>query len=111
MKYQGGKKYKIKGEIVTLYSIWNLVKILKEHGFDRTTQTIRKWELKGITPPAKFRVRGYRYYSEEEVTAFIRAMKESGIQKGVSIASTDFQELIFRYLEEAREEDKYDEES
>lgn len=106
MKYEGGKKVRISGKIYTMYSIRDLVRIMGDYGFKRTSQTIRKWELYGITPPAKFRIRNIRHYTENEVTAFINALTESGIKKGINLGTTDFQELIYRYIEEAREEDE-----
>ena len=39
---------------------------------ERTTQTIRLWERKGVTPPALWRDgRGYRFCSEDQVKAFL----------------------------------------
>lgn len=86
-----GKEYVINGKKMTLYPISYLAKELsKALESTRSEQTIRKWELDGILPPAIFRVGGKRLYHKNQVKAICECAKESGIRKGVAISMTDF---------------------
>ena len=86
-----GKEYNIKGKKMTLYPISYVAESIEEElGEARTTQTIRKWEMAGIIPPAKFRVGGKRLYHQDQVDVICECAKEVGIRQGVSLAMTDF---------------------
>ena len=99
-----GKVYKVKGKEVVLYPISTLAEKLGKALKDtRTTQTVRKWETKGILPPATFRVVGKRLYAEEQIKAICRVAKECKIKQGSSLALTNFSE---RVREELREVNK-----
>lgn len=97
---QGGKVYKVKEQELVLYPIGKVVEELKKAGYTRDAQTIRKWETSGVTPPALFRVGGKRLYSEEQISAYVNTAVECDIRQGLSIAKTDFSELIWEELTE-----------
>lgn len=86
-----GKLYKINEKDVKLFPIsilaQKLGKALKD---SRTTQTIRKWEVKGVIPPAIFRNGQKRLYSMEQIDCICRVAKEENIRQGYSLSMTQF---------------------
>lgn len=95
-----GKKYNLNGKEIVLYPVAKLVEELEKCGHPRDSQTIRKWEKLGVTPPAKFRHRDKRLYSIEQINAFCEVAVECNIRQGFSIGMTDFSEKIHERLEE-----------
>ncbi len=53
------------------YRIGELAKEL-----DRSTLTIKKWEEKGLIPKARRDSRGWRYYTEDDVSKIRRILEE-----------------------------------
>lgn len=96
-----GRSFKFNGKDVELYPISTLAneltRVLKE---SRTTQTIRKWEVKGVIPPATFRFRGKRYYSAEQIKAICKIAKECNIKQGASLTLTNFSVRVKNELAE-----------
>lgn len=96
-----GKKYTFNGKQVTLYPISVLAKNLSEAlGDERTTQTIRKWEVQGIIPPAIFRAGQKRLYTREQIDAICKIAKECNIRQGVSLSLTSFSVRVYAELKE-----------
>lgn len=96
-----GKEYTINGKKLTLYPISVLAKELSEAlGDERTTQTIRKWEVQGIIPPAIFRTGQKRLYAKEQIETICRIAKECNIRQGVSMSLTNFSVRVFEELKE-----------
>lgn len=102
---KSGKVYKVKGQDVVLYPISvlaeRLSKTLKQ---TRSTQTIRKWEAKGILPPATFRVKDKRLYSDEQIDAICRVAKKCKLRQGSPIELTDFIETVREELRKVNKE-------
>ena len=44
---------------------------------DRSILTIKRWEKQGLIPKARKDSRGWRVYSEEEVQAILKAVRET----------------------------------
>ena len=100
-----GKVYRVKGKEVTLYPISTLAERLSKTLKDtRSTQTIRKWEAKGVLPPATFRIKGKRLYAEEQIKAICKVAKECKIKQGSSIALTNFIERVREELSKVNKE-------
>lgn len=94
-----GKEYNINGNKLTLYPISVLATKLSEAlGDERTTQTIRKWEVQGIIPPAIFRVGQKRLYAQEQIDCICRIAKECNIRQGVSLSLTNFSVRLFQEM-------------
>lgn len=86
-----GKVYRVKGKEVMMYPIATVAKYLtKALGEPRTTQTIRKWEQKGVIPSAPFRVKDKRLYTMEHIKALCKVAKDENIRQGYSISLTRF---------------------
>lgn len=98
-----GKVYKFNGENIALYPIGRLVSELGRAGYPRDSQTIRKWETSGVTPPCYFRVGGKRLYSKEQIATYCKVAEECNIRQGYSIAMTDFSARIWEELEQVNE--------
>ena len=77
-----GKVLNINGRDITLYPIsvlaQRLTKALKD---ERTTQTLRKWEVKGVIPPAIFRAGQKRLYAKEQIDCICKIAKECNIRQ------------------------------
>lgn len=101
-----GKTCIVKGEKVKLYPIRRLTHELARVGIKRSTQTIRKWELKGVMPKCIFREQGNRMYTKEQIQVIVRVALECNIKKGLDIASTDFPEKIWQELNQINEKYK-----
>lgn len=95
-----GKTYKVAGQDVILYPIAKLVTELERIGYPRDSQTIRKWEASGITPPSLFRVGNKRLYSKEQIDLYCRIAQECDIRQGFRIAHTDFSARIWEEMTE-----------
>ena len=68
----------VKGKKVTFYSIGEFAAEI-----DRDSQTIRKWEYKGVLPPTAFKRRtGVRIYPEEMVKQVKKLCKKYKLQQG-----------------------------
>jgi DNA-binding transcriptional MerR regulator len=94
-----GKTYNINGKDMTLYPISVLAKSLSEAiGDERTTQTVRKWEVQGIIPPAIFRVGQKRLYAREQIDAICKIAKDCNIRQGVSLTLTNFSVRVYQEL-------------
>jgi DNA-binding transcriptional MerR regulator len=44
---------------------------------DRSTLTIKRWEKQGLIPKARKDSRGWRVYTEEEVQAILKMVRET----------------------------------
>jgi DNA-binding transcriptional MerR regulator len=44
---------------------------------DRSILTIKRWERQGLIPPARKDSRGWRVYTEEEVQAILKKVRET----------------------------------
>ena len=94
-----GKNYNIKGiGNITLFPIAKLSQALTDVDIPRDTQTIRKWEVKGVIPPSIFRSGGKRLFSKEQIDCIVRVAKECDIKQGNSIASTEFIQKVWDEL-------------
>lgn len=94
-----GKEYNINGKKHMLYPISVLAKSLSDAlGDERTTQTIRKWEVQGIIPPAIFRVGQKRLYAQEQIDIICNIAKECNIRQGVSLSLTNFSVRVFEEM-------------
>lgn len=86
-----GKVYNVRGKEFRLFPISVLASELsKALGTERTTQTIRKWESKGILPYATFRTGNKRLYTMEQIKCICRVAKEENIRQGYSLSLTNF---------------------
>ena len=95
-----GKFYTIKGiGQIKLFPIAKLSQALTDADIPRDTQTLRKWETKGIIPPAIFRGGNKRLYSLPQIECIVSVAKECNIKKGVSISQTDFVTRVWEELE------------
>lgn len=94
-----GRKYKLNGQEIILYPIARLVQELDKVGIPRKAQTLRKWENKGVTPPAFFRFGQKRLYSKEQIEVYCRVAKECDLRKGADVSQTGFSERIWEELE------------
>lgn len=84
---------------VRVYPISKLAQeISKALNSERTTQTIRKWEIKGVIPPAMFKVAGNRMYSMEQIKCIARIAKEEGIKQGCSESMAKFSSRVEKEL-------------
>lgn len=101
-----GKEYPTPYGMIRLYPIAKLSQALIDADVPRDTQTIRKWEIKGVTPPAIFRRHQKRLYSLEQIECIVRVAKECGIRKGVSITDTDFIQRVWEELSKVNEKYK-----
>lgn len=102
---KNGRPFKVKGKKVLLYPISTLAseltRVLKEN---RTTQTIRKWEVKGVLPNATFRFKGKRFYAEEQIRTICKVAKECNIKQGASLTLTNFSIRVKEELAEVNKE-------
>ena len=88
---QDGKVTTVQGIEIRLYPIATLATKLSEAlGSERTTQTIRKWETKGVTPPAFFKIAGKRMNSMEQIKCICKVAKQANIRQGDSESLTRF---------------------
>ena len=55
-----------------IYKIGELTKEL-----DRSANTIKRWEARGVIPKARRDSRGWRCYTEDEVKELIKTVKEN----------------------------------
>lgn len=102
---QQGKLYTLpNGKQIALYPISKLVHDLTQAGIVRDAQTIRKWENKGVTPPATLRTGQKRLYSKEHIQAFVKIAKESKLRQGLAIEKSDFSELIWKEIKRINKE-------
>jgi len=95
-----GSVYKINGKQIKLYPIARLCAELEFIGYKRTPQSIRKWELHGVTPPAYFKIFRRRLYSLAQIKIFCDTVKECDIKQGYSLAMKDFSEKMWERLQE-----------
>ncbi|MAF59643.1 hypothetical protein CL631_02220 [bacterium] len=71
------KDYVIDGEVKLLYTIGELARAI-----DKQPVTIRKWEEKGVIPPAKYRDgSNRRLYSAEQISG-LRELTKQHIKQG-----------------------------
>lgn len=99
-----GRVYTINGKKMVLFPIAKLVEEMEKAGYPRDSQTIRKWETAGVTPPALFRSGQKRLYSMEQIKVFCEVAKECDIKQGFSIAMTDFSARIWERMKEVNKE-------
>jgi hypothetical protein len=99
-----GKIYTVAKKDIMLYPIsylaFKLSKALKD---ERTTQTIRKWEVNGVIPPSIFRIGTKRLYSAEQVETICRVAKECNIRQGSSASLSEFSNKIFVELKKVND--------
>lgn len=96
---QDGKVYNINGKKMRLFPISTLAQKLSEAlGVERTTQTVRKWEKKGVIPPATFRSGEKRLYSMEQIGVICKVAKEENIRQGYSLNMTNFSKRVEQEL-------------
>lgn len=90
---QEGKVVRVQGIDIRLYPVSKLASELsKALGCTRTTQTVRKWEVKGVLPPAMFRIANNRMYSMEQIKLICKIAKEEQIKQGCSESMARFSE-------------------
>lgn len=90
------KKFRVDGEVRELSSIGVLAKKL-----DRVPQTLRKWEKMGMFPTAKYiDSLGRRFYSQEQINAIARVIKELKVVPGSSLEKTGMRERVIEILRE-----------
>lgn len=71
----------VKGKKVTFYTIGEFANMI-----ERDSQTIRKWEYKGVLPPTVFKRRtGVRIYPEALVMQVKKLTKKYKLQQGKPI--------------------------
>jgi glutamyl/glutaminyl-tRNA synthetase len=70
----------------------------KALGESRTTQTVRKWEVYGIIPPALFKHKGRRVYTMEQIKCICNIAKEENIRQGYSLSMTSFSQRVTEEL-------------
>jgi hypothetical protein len=96
-----GREYKYRDKKLTVYPISVLAEKLSEAlGEDRTTQTIRKWEVNKVIPPAIFRVGQKRVYTIEQIEIICKVAKECGIKQGYSLSLTNFSTRVWDEMRE-----------
>ena len=94
-----GKEYKYNGQVLILYPISVLADKLSEAIEDsRSTQTIRKWEINKVIPPAIFRVGQKRLYTMEQINVICKVAKECKIRQGCSLALAKFSTQIWKKM-------------
>jgi DNA-binding transcriptional MerR regulator len=84
---------------VKLYPISKVAQALTDAGIPRDTQTVRKWEVRGVIPRALFRFGGKRLYSKEQIDTIVRVAVECNLRQGLSIAETDFINEVWEAME------------
>lgn len=95
-----GKDYIIKGiGRIKLYPIAKLSQALTDADIPRDTQTIRKWEVKGVVPKAIFRSGQKRLFSKEQIECIVRVAVECNIKRGSSIQNTEFIQRVWEELD------------
>jgi len=96
---QAGIKKSVNGVELTLYPISVLAdRLSMTLETSRSTQTIRKWEVAGIIPPAIFRVGNKRLYAMEQIDCICKVAEECNIRQGASIELTQFSIRVFNEL-------------
>lgn len=94
-----GRVIRFKGIEVRLYPISKLAEeVSKALKSERTTQTIRKWEIKGVLPPAMFKISGNRMYSMEQIKCIAKIAKEENIKQGCSESMARFSSRVEKEL-------------
>jgi len=94
-----GKNYTIPGiGNIHLFPIAKVSQALTDADIPRDTQTLRKWELKGVLPKAIFRKGQKRLYSMEQIKCIVRIAKECNIKRGLSIEQTNFIQRVWEEL-------------
>lgn len=102
---QTGIKKTVNGKELTLYPISVLAdRLSMTLESPRTTQTIRKWELNGVIPPAIFRVGNKRLYTMEQIDCICRVAEECDIRQGASLGLTQFSLKLFEELRKVNRE-------
>jgi tRNA A-37 threonylcarbamoyl transferase component Bud32 len=89
-----GKIYKTFFGEIMLYPISMLSKKLAEVGIKRDTQTLRKWEAKGIIPPTIWRIGYKRLFTMEQIEAIVRVAQECSIRQGEDLRENNFVQRI-----------------
>lgn len=96
---QTGIKKTVNGVELTLYPISVLAdRLSMTLETARTTQTIRKWEVAGIIPPAIFRVGNKRLYTMEQIDCICKVAEECNIRQGASLGLTQFSIKVFEEM-------------
>ena len=96
-----GKEFRLGNDTIMLYPISFLAEALsKALESPRTTQTIRKWETKGIIPKALFRNAGVRLYSKRQIDIICRVAKECDIKQGLSLEESNFKNRVHKEIGE-----------
>lgn len=76
-----GQEYSIEGYgTLHLYPVSKLLEHLVEAGIDRTTQSVRKWESRGIIPRSIFKRGKDRLYSQEQIDCIVRCAVKCNIR-------------------------------
>lgn len=95
------KAYAVQGKLMTLYSIGELASAIM-----RDTNTVRKWELYGLIPRARFRDKhGRRLYAREEIEALVKIVAEENPRTGVPFKMTRLKERVQSAWEQIRKQD------
>ena len=71
------KEYYVAGKKTMLYTIGEVAKMVK-----RTTRTLKLWERDGYMSKAKFRHKGHRLYSEEQIQTIKSHIKKHKVASG-----------------------------
>lgn len=94
-----GKKYIVNNKEVILYPIGALCEKL-----ERQTQTVRKWEKRGVIPEPQFRSKtGKRLYTWEQIEAIAYVVDKYKIKQGTEIPE-EFIDDVFEAFRRASEE-------
>lgn len=98
---QSGIKKTFNGVELTLYPISVLAdRLSMTLETSRSTQTIRKWEVNGVIPPAIFRVGNKRLYTMEQIDCICEVAEECNIRQGASLELTQFSMKLFDRMRE-----------
>lgn len=94
-----GKFISVQGVTLEVFPISVLVdKLNKITNQERTPQTIRKWELKGVIPKCSFRYKSRRYFHMKQIEAICKIAKEEDIRQGRDFADTNFVARVWEEL-------------
>jgi len=86
---KAAKVYMVGNKKVALYSIGVLA-----NAIDRQQQTVRKWEKRGVIPPAQYRSEtGRRLYTKQQVDIVKRLVNKYGIKQGQKIPDAFIDEI------------------
>jgi len=89
------KAIRFQGQVITVYSIGYLA-----HNAKRSTDTVRRWERKGILPDPLFKIpnSNLRWYTATEIYGYTRIFLNANVRTKIPIGQTTFklQAIQFR---------------